>query len=62
MDQLKDRIKQQVEMLDPEMIRRACMDVKVRCQKLISFGGVTLSSDCFRKQIIVKIVLINAMI
>ena len=39
MDQLKERIKQQVEMLDPAMIRRACMDVKVRCQKLIAPGG-----------------------
>ena len=39
MDRLKDRIKQQVEMLDPEMIRRACNDVKARCQKLIASEG-----------------------
>ena len=39
MVQLKARIRQEVERLDPAMIRRACMDVRDRCQKVIVSGG-----------------------
>ena len=35
----KARIRQEVERLDPAMIRRACMDVRDRCQKVIVSGG-----------------------
>lgn len=39
MEELKARIRQEVDRLDPAMIRRACMDVKGRCQKLIVSNG-----------------------
>ena len=33
-DALKARIRQEVADLDPAMIKRACLDVKTRCEKL----------------------------
>ena len=39
MPQLITRIRQEVNNLDPEMITRACLDIKTRCQRLISSDG-----------------------
>ena len=38
-DALKARIRQEVADLDPAMIKRACLDVKTRCEKLIAANG-----------------------
>ena len=39
MPQLINRIRQEVNNLDPEMITRACLDVKKRCQRVINNNG-----------------------
>ena len=39
MEELKRRIKLEVDRLDPAMLRRACLDVRVRCERLIIAGG-----------------------
>ena len=49
MSQLKARIREEVERLGPAMIRRACMDVRVRCQKLIKVQKFQVSWFIFIK-------------
>ena len=39
MAELKDRIKLEVRNLDPAMIRRACLDVRSRCERVIEADG-----------------------
>lgn len=39
MEELKNRIRQEVASLDPDMIKRACGDLKHRCRAVINSGG-----------------------
>ena len=39
LEELKDRIKVEVGRLDKDMLKRACQDVRVRCERLIIACG-----------------------
>ena len=39
MEELKDRIRCEVSRLDRNMLKRACQDVRNRCERLITTGG-----------------------
>ena len=39
MEELKDRIRLEVSRLDRNMLKRACQDVRNRCERLITTGG-----------------------
>jgi hypothetical protein len=39
MQQLINRIRVEVQNLDPDMVKRACGDFKIRCEKVIASNG-----------------------